>query len=190
MKLSPWILGAVVAVPVAGAVIGSQVSTDPVGVRSDVIDTLPIGNSVVHAATAAKPQPRQPDHYAMETPEGIVEVHELALRGRYQNRYRDLQREESYQAEYGYEDDIAALEARWDGYALDARAERALSSANAAEVQPTARHYAAMEQARTGENVDSGVTQVADGVIEIASPHPQIGNARMINVASEVASLN
>ncbi len=114
MKLSPWILGAAVAVPIAGAVIGSHMSTDPVGVRSDVIDTLPLTPAVAHASVTSRTQPRVPDHYAMETPDGVVEVHELAMRGRFQDHYRAT---ESY--DHSYEEEIATLEARWDDDDLD-----------------------------------------------------------------------
>lgn len=82
MKISPWILGAAALVPVAGALAGAAVNTDPVGPGGDVSAALP--QQTVFAQDAApRTRDRLPDHYAMETPEGRVEVAELAMRGRY-----------------------------------------------------------------------------------------------------------
>ena len=195
MKLSPWMLGVAVLVPVAGAVIGSHMDTNPAGARSDVTDALPISPTIAHASESTGTQPRLPDHYAMETPDGVVEVHELAMRGRLHDRYRA---EQPYG--YSYEQDIAALEDRYDHDDLDARAELALApdlapagQSDAYSAQPPQRqtpHYAAMEQARTGEDIESGATQIADGVIEIEPAMAQNARPKVINVASELAALN
>ncbi len=195
MKVSPWFLGAAAVVPIAGAVIGSHMSTDPVGQRADVTETLPVGSTAVYANANPRTSERLPDHYAMETPEGVVEVKELAMRGRYRDRYRTP---DSY--DHSYEEEIDTLEARWDSDRLDARAQRALApspapvartSHNAVPTaQPEAAHYAAMEQARTGEDFRTETTQVADGVIEIQPAEPAIGNARVIDVAGELSALD
>ena len=56
--------------------------------------------------------------------------------------------------------------------------------------QPEAAHYAALEQARTGEDTHANTTQIADGVTEIAPAVPTIGNARVIDVAGELSALD
>lgn len=195
MKLSPWIAGAAALVPVAGAVIGSHMSTDIVGQRADVTQTLPLRTSVAHASATPRTQPRLPNHYAMATPEGVIEVHELTMRGRYQSRYRASK---SYG--HSYEGEIDFLELQWDSVALDARAQRALKSETAplaqtphhsiGAAQPETVDYTALEQARTGEDIQATTLQIADGVIEIQPAEPAIGNARVIDVAGELAALN
>ncbi|MWV29165.1 hypothetical protein [Aurantiacibacter rhizosphaerae] len=169
-------------------------STDPIGVNGGLSTILPHSPVIARTNTSAQTQPRLPDHYAMETPEGVVEVHELALRGRLKDRYGA-----DVNYDYSYEDDIASMEAKWDETKLDARAERALAqespaSASAPTQQAaaltTVPHYSATQQARTGENVANGAVEIADGVIEIESPKATIGNAKMINVAGELAALN
>ncbi|WP_340588889.1 hypothetical protein [Erythrobacter alti] len=98
MKISPWILGAAALVPIAGAVAGASVSTDPIGVTQDVTALLPERPLVSNKA----PMHREslPNHYALETPEGVVEVADLALRGRHPDRYRRAQAmEAAYAAE-------------------------------------------------------------------------------------------
>ena len=195
MKLSPWIVGAAALVPVAGAVIGSHMSTDLVGQRADVTQTLPLRTSVAHARATPRMQARLPNNYAMETPEGVIEVHELAMRGRYQGRYRASK---SYG--HSYESEMDFLESQWDSVALDARAQRALKIETAplaqtphhsiGAPQPETVHYTALEQARTGEDIQATTLQIADGVIEIQPAEPAIGNARVIDVAGELAALN
>lgn len=195
MKVSPWILGAAALVPAAGAVIGSHMSTDPVGQRADVTETLPVGSTAAYANATPRTAERLPDHYAVKTPDGVVEVHELAMRGRYQDRYSAP---DGY--DHSYEKEIDTLEARWGNDALDARAQRALAQDSApvartshvmiSTTQPEAAHYAALEQARTGEDIRANTTKIADGVTEIAPAEPTIGNARVIDVAGELSALD
>ncbi|MGB3797256.1 MAG: hypothetical protein WA957_13250 [Alteraurantiacibacter sp.] len=198
MKLSPWILGAVALVPIAGAAIGSHMSTDPVGVHQDVLASLPITPQIAHASTTAKARPRLPDHYAMETPEGVVEVHELAMRGRLKDRYGFGQRYED-EYDYSYEADLSAQESLWESDRPEDRAERALSDSDphtpstanrpTSSAQPAERYYSVMQEARTGEDIQTGVATIGGGVIEVEVAEPRNGNARTINVAGEIASL-
>ncbi len=80
MKIPPWILGACALVPVAGAVAGMSVNTTPLA--AETASTIPEGSPIMVADAAPVTRERLPDHYAMETPDGRVEVHELAMRGR------------------------------------------------------------------------------------------------------------
>lgn len=191
MKISPWILGAAVLVPAAGAVAGTQMSTDPIAVGSDVTDTIPHRASITHADATVRTRPRLPNHYAMETPDGRVEVHELAMRGRYKDRYRELE-----YADYSYEDDLVALEAQWDERAVEARAARALDQGRTAPAERESSdsqqplqiaHYAAMQQARTGEAAAEPAQEIADGVIEIEPVKPDVSGPKVIDVRAELA---
>ena len=172
MKVSPWILGAAALVPVAGALAGSNIGTEPVGLHDDVIASLPETSASYERGGPALEQERLPDHYAMETPEGRVEIADLALRGRYRDQSRYGQRT-SYSDGYDLDAELDRMEARWD---IDASTSRAAAALDAQQPSlPRAKpryaqapHYASMQQARVGENA----AEVADGVIEIAEPEP------------------
>lgn len=185
MKAKPLIVGALLLAPMVGAVAGQNMNTDPISSVTDLSATLP-GRPVI-ASTDAAPRttPRLPDHYAMETPEGRVEVHELAMRGRYADRY------EPYQTwRPDVEENLAMLEARYDSDALDARAARALApqdmkQATPAEYQPReVANYSRLENARIGEVQQAGNVTAQP---EITGSEPQIANMRVINVKRELA---
>lgn len=106
MKLPPWILGAAALVPIAGAAIGANINTTPVGSVDDVTQTVPQQQLNVARIEPYTSQPRLPDHYAMKTPEGRIEIAELAMRGRYAARrpapvYHDIE-PDSYWRETEY----------------------------------------------------------------------------------------
>lgn len=88
MKAMPMFLGACALASIAGAVGGTTINTTPLQVASIGSDMIPdraiafdpSGNGGRHEAL--------PDHYAMTTPEGRIEVTDLATRGLYaQQRY-------------------------------------------------------------------------------------------------------
>lgn len=88
MKALPMFLGACALASIAGAVGGTTINTTPLQVASIGSDMIPdraiafdpSGNGGRHEAL--------PDHYAMTTPEGRIEVTDLATRGLYaQQRY-------------------------------------------------------------------------------------------------------
>ena len=167
MQISPWILGAVIAVPLAGAVAGNAMSTDPIGISADVTETLPSAQFAHASGTRDLTQERLPDHYAMETPEGRVEVADLGLRGRYRDRAR-YDAHDPYAGDYDIDAEIARMEARWSVEGSMNRSAAALDAQQPqlARTAPEPRyaeapHHANMAEARTGE--------IADGVIDIAA---------------------
>lgn len=122
MRISPWILGAALLVPATGALAGAKlIKAEPVGTAEALaaLPQQPFHPSRVERLTS---QERLPDHYAMETPEGRVEVGELAWRGRYASRVRYA---DDYDPRRGY----ASLDARWDRIEV-ARSNRAMMDYN------------------------------------------------------------
>ena len=91
MNAKPLIVGALLLAPVIGAVAGQGMSTEPIMSATDLSATLPQTPAIAMGDAATRTTPRLPDHYAMETPEGRVDVDELAMRGRYANRYEPYQ---------------------------------------------------------------------------------------------------
>lgn len=189
MKISPWILGAAVLVPVAGAAIGHNMSTEPIGVHQDVSALLPDRPHSVAVNPVRNVHERLPDHYALETPEGRIEVSELAWHGRFRDRVRRSYADYYYD-QYDVDAELARMEARWDidastshaAAALDAQQPRVVSFAEAPR-HPQAPHFASMERARTGE---VSMPQQAH-----AAPTPQTapapGQMRVVSVASQPA---
>lgn len=185
LKVPPWVLGAVALVPLAGALIGNSVNTDPLGVASDVTSTIPDRPLDVAYQRPLESSPRLPDHYAMETPEGVIEVAELAFYGRYRDRratYISPPPEP-----YDYEADLARLEARWNergaGSRLDSRAQAALDAR-----QPRMRHD---ETGRHTANEKPAPVEpdlaVAAPPVRLASADEIGSSARVIDVEAELA---
>lgn len=194
MRISPWLMGAFAITPIVGALAGQHMSAEPLSTATDVTASLP---DRPYAAGNATPRtnPRLPDHYAMETPEGVVEVHELAMRGRFRDRYDALDR---YQAHT--EENLTYLEARWNDGALDERAARAVEPGYYYRQDTTVRyddreiaHYAASEQARTGESAEAVAAgeiepqAVETGPVEVAVPEPRRGQPKVVDVRRELA---
>lgn len=190
MKVKPLIVGAFLLAPVIGAFAGQKMSAEPIRPITDVSATLP--DRPIFASNDAAPRTRErlPDHYAMETPEGRVEVHELAMRGRYADRYEPYQ---TWQPDV--DENLAMVETRWDDEELDARAASALEPRSTrqpersvqANSQPAYRpravaNYSGMEGARTGEE------PVAETAPAVATTQPRIANMRVINVADALAA--
>lgn len=85
MKATPMILGATALALVSGAVAGQSIGTEPLGLYQDVTDTLP-QQRVNSRSAALQIAERLPNHYPLETPEGTIEVEDLAWHGRYRDR--------------------------------------------------------------------------------------------------------
>lgn len=80
MRTAPWIIGITLAV-IGGAVSGASVTTTPIVNRG--ADAGGEVETVFSSAGDDLPSTRHlPDHYALETPSGRVEVADLALHGR------------------------------------------------------------------------------------------------------------
>ncbi|WP_120077768.1 hypothetical protein [Aurantiacibacter odishensis] len=192
MKIKPLIVGAFLLAPVIGAVAGQNMSAEPIKPISDVSATLP--DRPVIASNDAVPHTRErlPDHYAMETPEGRVEVHELAMRGRYADRYHQY---ETWRPDV--DENLAMLEAEWDDADLDARAAAALEREDVDQGEQyapvgtdpayrprTVANYSGLQEARTGEapKAEQGSPPV------VAAAEPRIAKMRVINVADALAN--
>ncbi|RIV85733.1 hypothetical protein [Aurantiacibacter zhengii] len=185
MKVKPLIVGAFLIAPIVGAVAGQKMSTDPIASISDVSTTLPMGSPIAASDATPKTVERLPDHYAMETPEGRVEVHELAMRGRYADRYQPPIYDDTQES-------FAMLESDWDGDSLDVRAARALSPQQHEETQPEPEYrtpevanYSAMESAGTGENANVPSPEPKP---DIQIVEPQLATARVIDVQAALAA--
>ncbi|MFB0614183.1 hypothetical protein [Aurantiacibacter poecillastricola] len=189
MKIPSWFLGALALTPLAGALVGQQISAEPVRKTTDLAAALPNRPAIALDNASPTTRDRLPDHYALETPEGTIEVHELARRGRNAGYYEQYS---TYVPDY--EEDLGLLEGRWSDDELDRRAERSLEPQPAAETSTTATgeieathespriaHFDAMQTARTGEAATAQVTPV-----DVTTP--QVTQARVIDVRSELAS--
>lgn len=165
MKVSPWILGAAALVPVAGAVAGTQMSVEPIGIGADVTATLPDRVEIAEAGPGRLTRERLPDHYAMDTPEGRVEAADLAWRGRYRDRLEQAYAQADIDAEW------AAMEAQWDAASYEAAAQPVYPEATPAEAEVRyveAPHYAALEKAAAQEPTPSASPRVVDVAYELA----------------------
>lgn len=191
MNAKPLIVGALLLAPVIGAVAGQGMSTEPIMSATDLSATLPQTPAIAMGDAATRTTPRLPDHYAMETPEGRVDVDELAMRGRYANLYEPYQH---WQPEV--DENLTMLDARWDDEALDARAERALSPQATRHAQATTQsgqrprgvaRLTAMDNARTGEMAQA---EAMPQNVKAPTAEPQIANMRVINVREALANKN
>lgn len=89
MRYAPHLLGAIALVAIVGAVSGASVGDSPILVRGHH-ETLPEARIVRAANADLRDTSRPPDHYPLETPQGTVEVAELALHGRLRDRGGDM----------------------------------------------------------------------------------------------------
>lgn len=199
MNVSPWILGAAALVPIAGAVAGTKMSTDLIGVHADVTASLPEASSGI---TAAPPIARErlPDHYAMETPEGRIEVAELAWYGRFRDQARYYR--SAWEDGYDLDAELDRMEVRWNLEDSTSRAAAALDARqpDMVRARPSARyaeapHYAALEKQRTGEDprtTDVGVVEIAPEVEaepvaeRVASLEIEVPGPRVVDVSDEL----
>lgn len=89
MKYTPHILGAVALAAIAGALSGATIGDSRVLERSQD-DTLPEARLIAASNQAMRDGRRLPDHYPLKTPDGTIEVAELALHGRLRDRGGDM----------------------------------------------------------------------------------------------------
>ena len=81
MKYAPHIAGAVALITMAGAVSGAAIGDSRI-LQRDHSDSLPEAQLVTAGNADLRSSERPPDHYPLETPDGTLEVAELALHGR------------------------------------------------------------------------------------------------------------
>lgn len=193
MKFTPQILGAVAVVAIAGAVSGATIGESPVLKRGHT-DTMPQAQIVTAGNAALNSSKRPPDHYPLETPQGTIEVGELALHGRLRDRGGDMWWERRGE-------DRAELSAGYDFYGTAsperiAHEERLLAfTGDRAEYQDrNQRHAPPPSQARRtraeapmalAEPVEVAV--VDDAPVEEVQAEPSIGNSKTVDVTAALA---
>lgn len=96
MQVPPTFLGACALVSIAGAVGGATMNTQPIQRAGIGSEMLPHAEIAFDPADIGQPPASPPDHYALTTPEGRVEVAELSTRGLYAQQ-RFGWREASYE---------------------------------------------------------------------------------------------
>ena len=178
MKFAPHIIGAFLLVAVAGAVSGAAIGDAPI-LKRETQDSLPDAQPVSALDQAAHSTKRPPDQYALETPEGTVEVAELSLRGRLRNTAHAHWWRESgeasgpaadYAIEYG-EEDLVRL----------AREEALIAFTSQPEPQP-----------RPSSTRAEAPMTLAERPAPPPAPRPAeqdtIGNAKTIDVAAALAA--
>ena len=89
MKYTPHILGAVAMVAIAGALSGATIGESRM-LAGGQGDNLPETQLVTASNQAMRDAKSLPDHYPLKTPEGTIEVAELALHGRLRDRGGDM----------------------------------------------------------------------------------------------------
>lgn len=92
MSFSPWLAGALAAAMIGGAATGISLDTTPIERFSNPLETIPRHTAAVHERRAAFAP--QPNHYAMDTPQGTLSVSEVVM------RRRQLNEPEWYTAHY------------------------------------------------------------------------------------------
>ena len=90
MQVAPLLLGGAIFAAVAGAVTGTAMQTTPIRNHSSVADIVPRHIASKPSYDLARKSANLPDQYAMITPEGRIEVEELAMRGRYAGQRDEL----------------------------------------------------------------------------------------------------
>ena len=179
MRYLPHSLAALAVVAIAGAVSGEAIGDSPV-LKADVQETLPDAQPMSATQLPSPSSKRPPDQYPLETPDGVIEVGELAMHGRlrdtphahwWRNANRDLGAQ--YEAQYD-EADLARL-----------AHEEALIAYTAQPPAPAP----AMEQVQAPQRVTRAEAPMA--LAEPAAPEPpapaaraSIGNAKSIDVAA------
>lgn len=83
MQAKSLFLGACALASIAGAISGATTNTRPIQKAGIGSELLPRGEISSDPDGLWPAQPALPDHYAMTTPDGRVEVAELATRGLY-----------------------------------------------------------------------------------------------------------
>ena len=187
MKLTPMILGACGIALSVGGVAGAAIDTQPMQRGSDVIEEVALA-ATTHPGNRPAGLERGPaDQYAMETPEGLVEVDELAWYGRDRRMlgsgdldFEADDREEERLARGGYDTpEYAAYEEAW------AEPEPEQVIAMRSPVNPAG--YAAYEQPPLELERPAQVA-MADDVVRPEDAGRGVGSSRMISVQAALAA--
>ncbi|MXO49329.1 hypothetical protein GRI69_13805 [Erythrobacter vulgaris] len=194
MKFAPQILSAVAVVAIAGAVSGATIGDSPV-LKEGHGDTLPEAPIINASNDALRHTTRPPDHYPLKTPEGTIEVAELALHGRLHDRggnmWWDDRSDQSVDMNAGYDfyetaspERIAREEAllAYTGGRADGHS-RPVEEIHDPVLQRVTRAEAPMVLAEPAE------LEVAESSDRTAA-EPRIGNSKTVNVAAALARRN
>ena len=192
MKFTPHIMGAVAVVAIAGAVSGATIGDSPV-LKKGHTDTLPTAPIVRASDGAMNGGVRPPDHYPLKTPQGTVEVAELALHGRLRDRGGDMWWE-------GRDDERAHMSASYDFYDTASperiEHERRLLAFQGADPAPSqARAEPAPQHPRRASMTRAEAPMALAEPAQVAAAEPavqpaaeaSIGNARTIDVTAALA---
>ena len=152
MKATPLFLGACVIASIAGAVGGATTNTTPIlsgGIGSDM---LPVRTAAFDPGDSGLPAVATPDHHAMVTPAGRIEVAELSTHGLYAQR------------RFGWNDAAYAAEAE-PAYAAET-AEEVEVMAPAIREQPAASQIQPLDLTDPAE---TGGPRIIDVAAELAA---------------------
>ncbi|RZV48410.1 MAG: hypothetical protein EX258_08890 [Sphingomonadaceae bacterium] len=196
MKYAPHLAGAVALVTLAGAVSGAAIGDSRI-LERDHYDTLPEAQIVTAGNAELRTGERPPDHYPLKTPEGTIEVAELALHGRMRDSSDDLWWEERGRDRVGLAGDYGEFYASADAERL-AREEALLAfTGSRAEYQ---NRIEERRQAALAESKYQRVTR-AEAPMALAEPaqisepeapasprEPSTGKAKTIDVTAALAA--
>lgn len=189
MNYAPHMLGAVALVAIGGALSGAAIGDTRILERNHA-DTLPEARIVKAGNEALRNGERPPDHYPLETPQGTIEVAELALHGRMRDSAAGMWWEDE-------REEAARLSSpRYDFYA-EADADRlAREEALLAFTGSSAEYQARREtpQRMTRAEAPMALAEPAERPVQQAEPEtapsprePSTGNAKTIDVTAALA---
>ncbi len=182
MKRTPLILGAIPLTIFAGAAIGTSVTADPIGRTANPLEQIPQHEIETRTADEARAMTATRDQYPLETPDGVIEVGELAYHGRLRDRMRE-------QPLYGAETEAEAFGVVEDTELLAAESDAGNAYAGA-PIQPA--NFVPLEEG-VFENTDNTAAP-ADTKTAPAVQHTRFaernetleGKARVIDVEAQL----
>lgn len=189
MEAKAILAGAVTLAILGGTMMGSAIDTTPIQRGDDPLGSLPRHDFALRDFDRSSALRAPQDQYALETPEGRVEIADLSARGLYRNRSYDPQYDvDELETDYAASTDAQLERADWqpDVNFADAEIERSRLAARAKRVAEAAR-AAAGETTATGN--DARHPRQGGSKPEASGAHA-VGNARIVDVQAELASLN
>ena len=166
MKPTPAILGAITLAITAGTALGMSTPTDPLTNYSDTLSTLPQHAMESRSSDAARKMIAPRDQYPLETPEGVIEVSELAYHGRLRNRMRE-------QPLYGATSEAEAFAMSQDLSTSDYRRYERSAALDAQQPDLSATRDRDVQRASTQQNLPQNFVPLESGIFE------NTGNSRV-----------
>lgn len=193
MRISPHWMFAAAIVSIGGAVGGAAIGTTPIVADRGEASQLPTA-PIIQSRTAGAPRKALPNHYALETPNGRIEVGELALHGRMRDSHAGMQWERERElADRG----MAAYEREYsDDRELRIAHERALiaytttaehASPVAAPTPDAAERPAYVPRPSRAEAPLALADPVSVNAVQ-AKPTTRVGNAKMIDISASLSN--